>query len=180
MRVLGLDAFAIWLDRIVEHLPNLIVGAAIIAFGFALATLAGDVAEVAAETAGLDHAHLVGRTTQFVILSVASIVGLDQLGIDVTFLVTLIAILLAALSGGLALAFALGARDHVDNLIGVHHLRRNVRAGQNIRLGDSEGRIVEITATSVVISNADGQVMVPGRTFNREPTTILDSENDRG
>jgi len=180
MRVLGLDAFAIWLDRIVEHLPNLVVGAVIIAFGFALATLAGDVAEVAAQTAGLEHGRLVGRTTQFAILTVAAIVGLDQFGIDVTFLVTLIAILLGALAGGLALAFALGARDHVDNLIGAHHLRRRFRPGQAIRMGGVDGRIVEISTTSVVISTPDGQVMVPGRTFNREPTTLLESEDDRG
>ena len=58
------------------------------------------------------------------ILVIAILVGAEQIGIRVTFLVILAAAVGISLVGTVALALSLGAREYVANLIGGHYLRQ--------------------------------------------------------
>ena len=75
--------------------------------------------------------------------------------------------------GGVAFAVGLGARDYIANLIGAHYLRQAFLAGQTIRVGDVEGRILEVTATVVVLETPDGRVTLPGRIYNEQAIAII-------
>ena len=66
-------------------------------------------------SARLAQATLLGRIAQFVIMITAIVIGVDQIGIDITFLSIIAAILLSTTLGAIALAFGLGARRHVEN-----------------------------------------------------------------
>ena len=117
-RVLGLEAFSAWLNRVVVYLPTLLAGGLIILVGLLISTLGRDLTAATVASAGIAHAELFGRGVQAAILVTALVLGINQIGIDVTLLVTVIAILVAAAAGSLSLAFALGARSFVSNLIG--------------------------------------------------------------
>ena len=106
---------------------------------------------------------------------VAVIVGLDQVGINVTFIVTVLAIATAALLGGFAIAFGLGARAYVGNLIGARELGREIEPGQIVRFGNSEGEVVGITATTLVLATKEGRLRVPAGTFAVESMTIVEA-----
>ena len=110
-RVLGLDAFSAWLDRVVVYLPTLLAGGLIILVGLLISALARDLTSAAVASAGFPHADLFGASVQAAILLTALVLGINQIGIDVTLLITLIAIMVAAVLGSLSLAFALGARN---------------------------------------------------------------------
>ena len=95
-------------------------------------------------------------------LVVALLVGADQIGLKVTWIAILAAVLLASVMGGVTLAVSLGARGYVANLIGAHYLRQALQLGQRVRVAGHEGRIVDVTATSLVLETADGRVVLPG------------------
>ena len=107
------------------------------------------------------------------ILIGAGLVAVEQLGIDVSLLTTLILIVLSALFGGAALAFGLGGRDWVANVLSAHYVSRLYQVGQTIRVSDVEGRIVRITETVVILETADGEVAVPAGTFSSGPSTLI-------
>ena len=109
-RVLGLETFTQWLERIVAYLPTLIAGALIIVAGWLVSTLGRDLVATAVASAGVRQSALVGRFVQGAMMMVALVIGIDQIGIDVTFLMTLIAIVVATALGSLSLAFSFGAR----------------------------------------------------------------------
>jgi hypothetical protein len=75
--------------------------------------------------------------------------------------------------GGVALAFGLGARTAVSNIIGSHYMRQLVRVGQTVRLGAVQGEIEAITPTSIVLRSAEGRVIVPAKAFNEAVSTLL-------
>ncbi len=181
-RVLGLEAFSAWLDRVVAYLPTLLAGGFIILVGLLVGSLAHDLTFAAVASAGMPHAALSGRCVQAAILMTALVLGLNQIGIDVTLLTTLIAILVGAAVGSLALAFALGAGSFVGNLIGAHYLQQHYRPGQQARIGEVEGEILELTPVSVILATEQGRVMVPAKVVNDQPTTLLSrdpAEDDR-
>ena len=171
--VLGLEAFSHWLDRVLAYLPTLLVGGLIVVVGFLVSALARELTSATVASAGIQHAELFGRGVQAAILATALVIGINQVGIDVTLLIALIAIIVGALMGSLALAFALGARTLVSNLIGAHYLQQQFQPGQQARIGGVTGEILELTPMSVILATEEGRLVVPAKTFGEETTALL-------
>ncbi len=176
--VLGLAPFTDWLSRFVAYLPTFAAGVLIMAAGYAVARVVADLVSTAAP--GFTPAQRAGlaRVAQVTIIAGAILVGADQIGIKVTFLVVFIAAIAAAIAGGLALSVGLGARDYVANLIGAHHLREVLSIGQVIRVGENEGRVVDITSTALILDGGNGRVSVPARVYNEQPITVISSDSN--
>lgn len=159
------------------YLPLAAAGLLIVLVGFAVSSLARDLVLSAANSAELENGELLARTTQIIILFIAVILGIDQIGIDVLFLSVLAGIILSTMLGGIALAFGLGARTHVSNIIAVNQLRHLYQAGDRIRIGDIEGRLLDITISRVVIETEVGSVSVPAKLFDEQVVTIIEKGN---
>ncbi len=172
-QVLGLLTFAAWLGRVADYLPTVFVGALIIFAGFLFSRLAREVVEAAAAGADERQRALFGRVVQTAILGTAILVGAEQIGIRVTFLVIIAAAAVIALVGTVALALSLGARDYVANLIGAHYLRQRYSVGQHVRLAGYEGRILELTETAVVLETPEGRASLPAKVFNEQPIVLV-------
>jgi len=170
--MLGLEAFSAWLNRVVAYLPTLFAGALIILAGILVSALTRD---LVVATAPLPESQrlLLGRLVQVLILLAAAVIGADQIGVNVTFLVIIAAVVLATLLGGVALAVSLGARTFVANLISGHALRQTYHVGQRLRIAGYEGRILDITPTAVVLETNDGRVSLPAKYFSEEPAVVL-------
>lgn len=174
--MLGLDVLSAWLEELIIWLPSILSGLLIIAAGLVLGNLAYRISINALTGLSPTQREVTGRTIQAVTVGMLLIVGVDQVGIDVTIVITVVGIVLAAVLGGAALAFALGARTLVANLIGARHLGADYRVGERIRVGEHEGTILALSATAMVIETADGRVSVPAKTFLEQSSTILGRE----
>lgn len=172
-QVLGLQTFTAWLAHVVDYLPTVFVGALIIIAGFMLGKLARDLVEAAAVGAGARQRALIGRVAQAAILVTAILVGAEQIGVKVTFLVIIASASGIALVGAVALAVSLGAREYVANLIGGQALRQRYSVGQRVRVAGFEGRILELTDTAVVLETAEGRASLPAKVFNEQPIVLL-------
>lgn len=171
--VLGLGAFSSWLQGLMTYLPTLMAGALIIVAGVLLSGLARDLSVAALAALPERQRALLGRIVQGTILVTAVAVGADQIGIKITFLVILAAVVTSAVVGGVALAVSLGARTYVANLIGAHYLQQAFHVGERVRIGETEGTILEITAVSVVLETRDGRTNIPAKTYNEAPIVLL-------
>jgi len=172
-QVLGLSVFTAWLKDLVSYLPTLLAGALIILAGVLFSGLARDVTVAALPALPEAQRVMLGRIVQGTLLMAAVVVGADQIGIKITFLVILAAIATSAVMGGVAFAVSLGARSYVANLIGAHYMRQAFRAGQRVRIGSLEGTILELTAVSIVLETGEGRVTVPAKVYNEEPIALL-------
>ena len=109
-------------------------------------------------------------------------VVVDQLGFDTALLVNVVSIATAAVLGGVAVAFGIGAGPAAANVVAAHHVRRAYRVGQRVRLGgmegDIEGDILEITRSAVVLDTEDGRTLVPARLFSEQVSVLLDAPAD--
>ncbi len=176
-QVLGLSAFTAWLAGVVNYVPTLFSGGLIIGAGFLLSRLARELVVATSSVGGARQRALLGRTVQAIILVTALLVGAEQIGIKVTFLV-----IIAAIAGGtvvvsVALAMSLGARSYVANLIGGHHMRHSFSVGQTVRMAGHEGRILDLTPVSVVLETEEGRVTVPARIFGEEAIVLRFGEH---
>lgn len=175
-RIARLDAFSIWLDRILSHLPVLLAGALIIIAGYLASIFIRDIVSAALSSGGFRQSALLARLAQAAVFLTAVVIGIDQVGLDVSFLVTVIAISLASLFGGVALAFGFGSRDFVANVIAAHNLQQQFKPGQIVRFGDARGEILELTPTSVVLATEEGRTTVPASAFHTKVSVLVTPE----
>lgn len=175
MHALGVETFTVWVNRVLAYLPTLVVGALIILAGLLVSSLVRDLVVAAAPFESAAR-QLMGRAAQIIILITAIVIGADQIGINITFLVILASVALATLLGGVALALSLGARTYVANLIGARYLRATYRVGQRVRIGEHEGRVLEFTPTSIVLETGQGRATLPGKLFSEAISVLLVEE----
>jgi len=175
-----LYTFTTWLVQRGRSLAAVFVGVLIVVAGFLVSRLAREVVEAAAASAGERQRARIGRVVQAAILVTAILVGAEQVGIRVTFLVILAAAAGIALVGAVAIALSLGARDYVANLIGAHHLRQRYSVGQYVRAGGYEGRILELTETALVLETSAGRASLPAKLYNEQAIVLLVSGERNG
>ncbi len=162
-----------WLDRIVDWLPQLLLGIVIIVTGYLIASIVRDLVYDALDSAGVAQRVLIGKLAQTATFLAALVIGIDQVGVDVTFVTTMIAVVLGVVLAGFSLAFGLGARHLVANLLAAGSLRSHLVVGQRARIGDVEGEVTEFTPTGVFIASTDGRVHVPASRFHEAPVVVL-------
>ena len=175
--LLGLTLFSGWLDRLIGHLPNILSGALIIFAGLVFGNLVNDAISTAAQTVPSRQRMLMARGGQMFTVATMIVIGIDQIGIDITVLITVIAVSVGALLGGLAIAFSLGSRALVSNLIGVRYLNKDYRIGETIRVAGVEGAIIEITPVAVILETSNGRVTIPAKIFNEETSLLVQRRN---
>jgi len=176
-QILGLGVFVDWLTNVVAYLPVFLAGLLIVLVGFIISALVRDLVSATAMSAGMVQGDLLGRAAQVVILLTAIILGIDQIGIDVMFLAVVSGIILAATLGAVAIAFGIGARTHAGNVIAAHQLQQIYHPGERVKIGDISGKIIEITATRVIVDSSEGRVHIPARLFDENISTLL-TEDD--
>ena len=97
---------------------------------------------------------------------------------DISFLTNLIIILVSAALFGAALAFGLGARGAISNILACYYLQKTYKIGQCVNIGERQGRIVRITPEAVILENAEGFVYVPARHFEESPSLLLKGKEE--
>lgn len=176
--MLGLQTFTDWLARLLDYLPTLAAGLLIIVAGYVLASFTADLVHATATRLQPPQRTALARLAQGATLVAAILVGADQIGIKVTWIAILAAVVIASVLGGVTIAVSLGARSYVANLIGAHYLRQAFRVGQRVRVAGFEGRVVDISVTSLVLETRDGRVAIPGRVYHDEPIVLLSGDGD--
>jgi len=175
--LLGLGVFADWLGNLVSYLPNVLSGVLIIWAGVVFGGLVGQAISTTAVNLSDTQRVALSRVAQVFVLILLTLIGVDQIGVDITIVVTILSVTIAAGLGGLAVAFALGARRLVSNLIGIRYLNPDYQLGQRIRIGEHEGMILEKSSVAVTLDTDQGRVTIPAHLFSDQPSILVTGES---
>lgn len=177
---LDIAVFSRWVRLIASYLPRLAIAAALLFVGMVAGRLARNAIVKTAVRLPASQARSLARFAQLAIVIAAGLIAAERLGLDVSLLSAMFMILLAATLAGAALAFGLGARDLVADILAMHYVNKSHRLGQLVRLGPDEGRIVRTSRTAVSLETADGEMLIPGRDFVNTRCVLLSEEGPRG
>ena len=153
--------------------PRVLAAVLILVVGLVMGGAARGAVTAAAVRAGTAFAPALGQLARVAIVAAAALLAVSELGVDITLLTAVLSVALAALLGGFALAFGLGARTAIANIIGSHYLRQTFEVGQTVRVAGVEGTIAALTATSVVLDGPDGRTVVPAKLFGETPASLV-------
>ncbi len=178
VNILDLPGVRELLAALLRLVPTVLATAALLLVVYLFSGLVAERITAAGLRAGLAGAAALGRLARALLLTLAAIIAIDHLGIDLALLVNLVTVVAALALGGAALAFGIGTADEVRNIIALHYLRRAYQVGQRVRIEDLEGEILEFTAVAVVIDAPDGRTSIPARRFSEHASVLLEPSTD--
>ena len=168
----GWNLFSGWMNNIVAFLPSLVTGLLIILSGFLLGNAIRSITSTAGQNARIPQADILARLAQGFIFFSAIVIGIEQIGIHTQFLTTALIVIIGVLLAGACLAFGLGAKTVVSNIIGTQYIRKQCQVGDHIRIQDYEGDVLEIQDTCLILDTGNGKAVIPAHLFQEQVSVI--------
>jgi len=161
VETLGLAAASEPLRALIVYLPRILAAGLVLLGGLLFASLVAKTVTAMAISAGLEFGNTLGQVGQVLVVSLALVLAIDQLGFNTAVLNGLLTNTLTAILAGGALAFALGGRDVAANVLAAHYARELFELGETISLDGIEGTLESIGPVKCTIATQDGLVSVP-------------------
>ncbi|MEZ3137051.1 mechanosensitive ion channel domain-containing protein [Stutzerimonas kunmingensis] len=155
---LGLERVSATLDMLALYVPKVFGAALILLAGVLSAQLLSGLVRGAAESVGLDYANGLARMAQGLVIIISISVAIGQLEVKTELLNYVIAIVLITVGLAVALAFGLGSRELVSQILAGIYVRELYEVGQRVRLADIEGQIEEIGTVKTLLLTDDGEL----------------------
>ena len=171
--ILGLTILTGWFENILEYVPNVLAAILIIFAAMIIGNFISGAIDSLTAQAGISYGNTLGKIAHYFILFTAIIIAIDQIGIEVSFLVHVIDIVLAGLLFGAALAFGLGAKTSISNILAAFYVRKTYKEGDEIQIGEIRGTIIKIDTRSVVLDSEMGIVTIPAKEFNENKSYLI-------
>lgn len=170
--ILGWDLFSGWMESVFDYLPGLITGLIIILGGFLLSNLAKAGIISAAHKAGIHQSVVMAKVIKIAIIFSSIIIGVEQVGLNIDFLSNIIVAVITIILAGGVLAFSLGAKNLVSNVIGAQYIRRHCKVGDILTIGNTKGEILEVSQASIILKTDDGKAIIPAKYFHEQVSNI--------
>jgi hypothetical protein len=117
---LQFGAFQGLVQEFFRFVPRILLALLIIALGFLVGNFVWRATLLASVNAGFPGARLLSATLRLLVIAIAVVMALEQLGLATAVILTAFAITFGALMLGLAIAFGLGGRDVAQQLLARH------------------------------------------------------------
>lgn len=159
--IVGLEAVSSAIYQILGYLPRVVSAAIILAAGIFLGRFAGNLVHSGGAAANLSYAQGLGAVARTSIIVMVAVVTLEQLGVDTQIVRQILSVSVAALMAGLALAFALGARDTIRSILAGHYLRQSLSPGEEVEVSGERGAIEIVGPVSTSFRSGERSWSVP-------------------
>ena len=162
------------LDGLLGFASQLLVALGILALGHILGLLARS---LVGGLSGVSEGNALPWTAYGLIIGIAAVTAFKHLGLDLTFITQILLVIISVFFAGLGLAFALGARVLVANLVAQGELHR-YKPGDRLMVDGIEGTVQEIHRTGLVLSTEQGLASIPAARFAE--SIVIEQRTDSG
>jgi small-conductance mechanosensitive channel len=174
---LGLVAISNAIGAFFAYLPNIIAALLLLILGTTLGQFAGQMVTQAAESAGIDSASTLGKLVSALVVFIVAMMAIGQLKIDTKMVRIVTSFFLGAGALAFGLAFGLGTRDVVRNIVTGFYARKFLVIGKPLDIAGQIGMLTAITATHAILDSDERDIMVANSNF-LEQTSKKENEKN--
>jgi small-conductance mechanosensitive channel len=162
---LGLIAVSDAIGAFFTYLPNIVAAFLLLILGTTVGQFAGRIATQAAESSGIDSAPALGRLISALIIFIAAMMAMGQLKIDTGMIRIVSSFVLGAGALAFGVAFGLGTREIVRNIVTGFYARKFLAIGKSLEIAGQGGTLTAITATHSILTRDGQDIVLPNSTF---------------
>jgi hypothetical protein len=167
----GLIAISNAIGAFFSYLPNVIAALLLLILGTTVGQFTGQMVTQAAESWGLDSAPGLGKLVSALIIFLVSMMAIGQLKIDTEMVRIVTSFFLGAGALAFGLAFGLGTREIVRNIVAGFYTRKLLAVGKTLTIGGQSGVLAAITATHTVLNSEGSDILIANTTFLEQTST---------
>lgn len=156
------------LGQLLAFVPRAIVAALILVIGSVAAGYGRRAVVQLARDSGVEYASVLGTLFFGVVIFVLAVMAVNQLQIQTEAIWLMLGWVLGGLALGLGLAFGLGSREIVCNVLAGFYARQIFPIGKDVTFGDERGVLLSITPTKALLEQGDQIISVSNSTLLRE------------
>jgi len=159
--IMKMSVISAEIANLLRYLPVLLSAMVIFMVGLFAAKLVKKGLISIFDSMGFSGSKLVSSIVFYIIVIFVTITSLNQAGIDTTLITNNFTLILGAFLAAFALAFGLGSKEVVSNLLHTFYARKTFAIGDTIRYNDVKGSIVAIDNLFVTLKTENGKLIVP-------------------
>ena len=163
--ILGADIFGLQkvsdeVGNIIAFLPTLFSAILIFFAGVFLASYAQKSIKNLLRSFELGGSNSIANIVFYIIILIAAIISLNQLGVDTQIITDNISIILGAALFALSISLGLGSKEIIQRLLFGFYSRKNFQIGQKIIIdGEEQGVIISIDNICMVVQKENKKVV---------------------
>lgn len=162
--LMGLDAVRSTLEAVLGYVPVLASAIMVFALGGWIAASARRAVGAVLREMRSPYAPLLESLTETGLIIVTVTIAIDVLGADMTLITSNLTVLIAVSVITIAFLFSWSMRRPAEEIIANYYLRRLVKVGDQVSIGEHSGRVDKFVPLGVVIENQRREnVFVPAR-----------------
>ena len=171
--ILGLDRVSASINQVMLFLPKVIGAGLVLIFGFFLAGLAKRFVQSSLLSDYVEYRKVISGLLQSLIIVVTVSIAFSQLEFETQLLNYVVAILIGAISIGIAVSLMFGTRDLTRSMMAGVYIRELYKPGDTVRIDNIEGRVITIGSIKTSI-DSDGEVhTVPNYLLSEKTVSII-------
>lgn len=149
--IVGLDAVRTTLEAILGYLPRLLSALLVIALGGWLAGLARRAVGAGLREIRSPYARLLEGMTELVLLIIVVTIAINVLGADTRLVASNLTIVIATIVVSIAFLVVWAMRRPAEHVIANYYLRRMLRVGDQVVIGERSGELSAFAPLGVLI-----------------------------
>ncbi|WCO00439.1 mechanosensitive ion channel family protein [Psychroserpens ponticola] len=172
--ILNMKTLSEQISNFLGYLPQLFVALIIFTLGLLFANFVKNGLKSFFESMDLSGGKMISQVVFFLLIIFISITALNQAGVDTEIITSNLTMILAAFLVSFALAFGLGAREVVADLLRTFYTRKTYEVGQKIEFETKVYEVGAISNISVTLKNSEGKLIVPIKDIVENQIKIID------
>ncbi|MBT8384860.1 MAG: mechanosensitive ion channel [Bacteroidia bacterium] len=161
------------IGNLLRYLPKLFSAIALFMIGIYIARFVKKAILGFYESFDLAGAKIISGLVFYIIAIIITITALNQADIDTTVVTNNVTIILGAFLLAISIAFGLGSKEVVGDLLRTFYTRKNYEVGDHIKLDGTEGTVEAIDNISMTLSTATGKLIIPIKDVVESKVEIL-------
>ena len=161
------------IGNLLRYLPKLFSAIALFMIGIYIARFVKKAIQGFYESFDLAGSKIISSIVFYIIAIIITITALNQADIDTTVVTNNVTIILGAFLLAISIAFGLGSKEVVGDLLRTFYTRKNYEVGDHIKLDGIEGTVEAIDNISMTLSTTKGKLILPIKDVVESKVEIL-------
>lgn len=172
--ILNLKIISEQISNFLGYLPQLFVALIIFTLGLLFANFVKNALKSFFDSMDLSGGKIISQVIFFLLIIFISITALNQAGVNTDIITSNLKMIMAAFLLSFALAFGLGAREVVADLLRMFYTRKTYEVGEKIEFQNKVYEVEDISNISIVLKNTEGKLIVPIKDIVENQIKVMD------
>lgn len=161
------------LGNLLTYLPKLFSAVVIFIIGLYIAGFVRQAINTGINSLRLQASGIVSTAAYYLIMTLVTITALNQAGIDTGAITSNFVVVIGSLFFAFSLAFGLGVKDILGNMVSGLYAKKIFHSGQVIKINGMEGTIEKIDSVNLILNINERRVTMPVRKLVEETVEII-------